>query len=176
MSDYVKYKRQEGAALITALAILLVMTLLVLSSVQGTIMNSHRVKNVQTNSFVRRAIEGEILAQTSFFALNNAASDGPVIQASDPATKGLPVLLNNISNIAGLNGLSAELRDLTDDITFDPANRQIFGQLCGDGEEAGVGCKHMLLTVRATHPQVGQIVQHIGFGYKEAGEQGKTYP
>lgn len=159
-------KQQSGAALITALSMLLVMTLLALSSLKGTGMNNQQIRNIQTMSAINKIVEGEIFAQAARFSVRNAFVDQFVIDASVPGIEGLPIVVNRISDV-GVATLQpvTELRNLSTEGNADPLGRQLFGDnnLC-PGLGAGYGCEKMLLTVQANHPQLGRVAQHIGFG------------
>lgn len=156
-------QNQKGAALITAMVLLIVMTLLALSSMQGTIFNSKMIRNNQTTSVVKSTLAGELFAQAERFVTGGNAADVFLISANTNgglAAAAPPTLITGGSNVQ----LAVELRNLTQPGNADPDGRQLFGSLCPSVGVGTSGCENMLLTARANLPQVGVLTQHIGFG------------
>lgn len=159
---YQAYKKQSGAVLVTALTILLIMTVLALSSLRGTVINSQQVRNIQTVEVINQIVEGEILAQAERFANRNAFTDGFLVN------NGVPGNVPRITNV-GVPALEpvVQIRDLTSPGNLDFRNRQMYSDpdIC---PKLGLtqSCKKMLLTVQVNHPRFGPVTQHIGFGVK----------
>ena len=155
---YQAYKKQSGAVLITSMAILLVMTVLALSSLRGTVINSQQVRNIQTVEVINQIVEGEILAQAERFATRSAFTDGLLVN------NGVPGNVPRITNV-GVPVLEpvVQIRDLTSAGNLDFRNRQIYSDthICPN---IGLtqSCKKMLLTVQVNHPRFGPVTQHIG--------------
>ena len=166
---YQAYKKQSGAVLVTALTILLIMTVLALSSLRGTVINSQQVRNIQTVEVINQIVEGEILAQAERFANRNAFTDGFLVN------NGVPGNVPRITNV-GVPALEpvVQIRDLTSPGNLDFRNRQMYSDsyICPNIDTAAQGCKKMLLTVQVNHPRFGPVTQHIGFGVLLSGSGG----
>lgn len=116
---------QRGIVLITALILLVVITLVALLAVQGSISGEQVSRNLRINAVANQAAEtalrlceDDILAVTSTFVINRLPNTGtPTIPSlwASTATWSDPLMANTVTT-ADANSSNAAARTLTDDV------------------------------------------------------------
>lgn len=159
---YGNRKQQAGAALITSLVVLVVMTLLALSSMRGSVFNSKMVRNIQTTQAVKAPMEGVMLQHVDMLVKNDVVSSVFLREAITFSGRTVALPAYDYEGVR----VNTVLQDLTEERNEDADNRVLCqaAQMCGGDDN----CHGLLVTATVNLPQVGTVVQTAAFGFSGA--------
>lgn len=177
--------KQQGAALLVSMILLIVLTIVVIGSMRNAGLNARMAGNTQMFNSFKNTVDGEAFSQASFFAPQVSGSDittgkpvaidsvvAQAIKQTADNNQALPLTVqyqfNGVNDYIDQGKLQASLLDLTQ-----PLNSKIGefaqgtfvqGSMC-QGYGQAIDCKNMMINVHAQKDNIKlKSDQILGFG------------